>query len=182
MTGSLPILPLFVDTKGRQTCMVKPGSALSGSDFHPEVKDDTVRLMSEQNRRRSVDPALSSHLSCQCVTTFEFVCFPLIHFLHKSFTGGSYEKLWQRKLLSLMALKVVNFNGLELEAFSTRRFPGSRGTGNQAKDFLGSGWNFRVQITLMPFGQIYWKNNPSTNPAIARRSQTHWQIDSSIFK
>lgn len=74
-----------------------------------------------------VRAARAPHLSCHCVTKFEFVYFPLIRFLHKSFTGGSYEKLWQRKLLSLMALKVVNFNGLELEAFSTRWFPGSRG-------------------------------------------------------
>lgn len=45
---SLPILQLFVDMKGRKVCIFEPGSPLSGTDFHPEVKDDMVRLLSEQ--------------------------------------------------------------------------------------------------------------------------------------
>ena len=67
--------------------------------------------------------ALYPHHSSPCATSFEFVYFPLnSFFLHKFFTGGYNEKLWRRKLLALMALKVVSFNGLELEAFSTQWF------------------------------------------------------------
>ena len=70
----------------------------------------------------SLDHAVPSSLLSVCYEVW--ICLfsldPL--FLHKLFTGGYNEKLWRRKLLALMALKVVNVNGLELEAFSTQWF------------------------------------------------------------
>ena len=73
----------------------------------------------------SLDRTVHSSLLSVCYEVW--ICLfsldPL--FLHKFFTGGYNEKPWRRKLLALMALKVVNVNGLELEAFSTQWFQGA---------------------------------------------------------